>query len=104
MRRSSSIVKTVNNKPKPFVAPGSNIKPTIEEIKDRELRIKRADEIGASITRVTDEQEYENPYRVKALIYINANKEVPEELKQKIKEFDNRHTKALKTKQQSEVQ
>lgn len=34
------MIKTVNNKPKPFVAPGSNIKPTIEEIKDRELRIK----------------------------------------------------------------
>ena len=61
-------MKTVKNEsaktskiPKPFIAPGSTIKPTAEEIYSRKVKIKRAEEIGASITRVTDEEEVENP-------------------------------------------
>lgn len=77
----------------PFIAPYSNIPVTKEEIESRHTKINRAEEIGASITRVTNEG-YENPYRVKALIYINKNQEVPEELKRKIKEFDERYNKS----------
>lgn len=96
-------MKTVKNEsaktskiPKPFIAPGSTIKPTAEEIYNRKVKIKRAEEIGASITRVTDEEEVENPYRVKALLYINKGEKVPEELKIKIKEFDKIHANRTK--------
>ena len=75
------------NIPEPFIAPYSNTPVTQEEIEKRLTKMKRAEEIGASITKVTDEG-YENPYRVKALVYINKNQEVPDKLKKKIKEFD----------------
>lgn len=41
-----------------------------------------------SITRVDYANNVENPYRVKALIYINRGEEVPEELKKQIARFD----------------
>lgn len=82
---SKSVIN--DKRPKPFIAPGSTIQPTAKEIHDRQVKIKRAEEIGASITRITEE-EIENPYRVKALLYINRGEQVPEELKIKIAEFD----------------
>lgn len=40
---------------------------------------------------------YENPYRVEGLYYIAKGMEVPEELKQKIVEFDEEHKKRLES-------
>ena len=46
--------------------------------------------------RVTSEQtydeEYENPYHVEALRYILDDMDVPKEVLQKIKEFENLHS------------
>lgn len=74
----------------PVNAPHSNIPVTQEEIEKRKERMIRAEEIGASITKF-DGEETENPYRVQALIYIMQDKEVPEDLKKKIKEFDKKY-------------
>ena len=43
------------------------------------------------MTGVDTEQEYENPYKVEALIYISEDKSIPEELLKKIEEFDKAH-------------
>lgn len=78
----------INKVPAPFIVPGSTVKPTVREINERKEKIRRAEEIGASITRVDYANNVENPYRVKALIYINRGEEVPEELKKQIVRFD----------------
>lgn len=85
-----------NKVPEPFIAPGSEVKPTQEEIEKRKLKMKRAEEIGACFTKIDEEQEFENPYRVEALIYINKGKEVPLDLKLKIKKYDEMHMKKCK--------
>lgn len=81
------------NKIPPFIAPGSLEPVTPAELEKRKRRIARAEAIGLSIMRVTSEQiydeEYENPYHVEALRYILQDKDVPEEVLQKIKDFEN---------------
>lgn len=85
---------------KPFIAPGSDVPVTQEEIEKRKRRMERAENLGQSLTKITFEkdgiEEYENPYRVKALEYIMADKEVPEELKDKIVEFEKEYKKAIR--------
>lgn len=71
-----------------FFAPESNIPITQEEIEKRKRRVARAEAIGSSITRVTTEPEHENPYRAQALAYIIEDKDIPDELLLKIKEYD----------------
>ena len=75
----------------PVNAPHSYAPVTQEEIEKRKKIMIRAEEIGASITRFDETEETENPYRVQALSYIMQNKEVPEDLKKKIKEFDKKY-------------
>lgn len=87
--KKNTLTKT--NKPSPFIAPGSLNKITPAEIELRKQKIKKAEEIGASITRFDTDSDVENPYRVKALIYINKGMDIPEELKDKIKKFDEQH-------------
>ena len=83
---------SLSDKLTPFIAPGSEVSVTKKEIEQRKRRIEQAEEIGQRITRVDRKDEgYENPYRAKALCYILNNKEVLEELKIKIEEFDKRH-------------
>lgn len=78
-----------NQKPAPFIAPGAKELATKEEIEKRLKRIKKAKEIGQDLTRVDFEKsEIENPYRVQALLYIMNDQEVPQDLKERIKEFD----------------
>lgn len=72
-------------------APYSDIPVTEEEIRKRQVRLKLLEEIGASCTKFDGGNETENPYRVQALIYIMQDKEVPEDLKKKIKEFDKKY-------------
>ena len=75
----------------PVIAPYSDIPVTEEEIRKRQVRLKRLEEIGASCTKFDGENETENPYRVQAMLYIMQDKEVPEDLKKKIKEFDKKY-------------
>jgi hypothetical protein len=77
-------------KPKPFIAPGSETPITSEEIKKREKRIELLELIGEHPTRVTDD-EFENPYRLKAIALISEDKDIPEELLEQIKKFDEAH-------------
>lgn len=88
---------SLNKKLTPFIAPGSETNVTKKEIEMRKRRIEQAEEIGQRITRVDNKDEgYENPYRAKALCYILKDKEVPEELKIKIAEFDKKHKQLSK--------
>ncbi len=73
-------------KPKPFIAHGSQAPITEEDVKKRERKIKRLEQIGERPTRVTEE-EYENPYKIQAIALIEEDKDVPEELIKKINEF-----------------
>ncbi len=85
-----------NKKPEPFIAPGAKELASKEEIEKRLRRIKRAKEIGQDLTRVDSENcETENPYRVQALLYIMKDQEVPQDLKEKIKEFDVKYNNKL---------
>lgn len=95
--RTSKTEKTKQIKvPAPFMAYGSDVRPTQQEINQRREKIKRAEEIGASITRVDTVNGVENPYRVKALIYINRGEAVPEKLLHQIKEFDAKYNQEEK--------
>ena len=82
---------------KPFIAPGSYEVITQEEIEKRKRRIERAEAIGLSIMHVTSEgnydEEYENPHAVEALRYILNDMDVPEEVKEKMKIFDEKNKK-----------
>lgn len=78
-----------NNKPSPFIAPGAKAMASREEIVKKLNRIEKAKEIGQDITKVDiEDNEIENPYRVEALMYIINDQDVPQELKEKIKQFD----------------
>lgn len=77
-------------KPKPFIAPGSETPITSEEIKKREKTIQLLELIGEHPTRVTDD-EFENPYRLKAIALISEDKDIPEELLEQIKKCDEAH-------------
>ena len=77
-------------KPKPFIAPDSQIPVTSQEIERRKRRLERLKEIGERPTRVTEE-EFVNPYKLEAIALISEDKEVPKELIKKIEEFENTH-------------
>ena len=87
--------QTLLQKPKPFIAPGSETPITSEEIKKRERRIELLEMIGEHPTRVTN-VEFENPYRLKAIALIYEDKDIPEELLEKIKKFDEEHDQSSK--------
>jgi len=74
-------------KPKPYIAHGSQKIVTEEDITKRKIRMERAEQLGESFTRVTEE-ECVNPYKIQALALIAEDKPVPEELVKKIQEFE----------------
>lgn len=78
-------------KPAPYIADNSLEPVSKEEIEKRKRVIQRAERIGLSFTRLDTEGEYENPYKLEALKYINEDKEVPVELERKILEFEEEH-------------
>lgn len=80
-------------KPAPFIAFGSTEPISKEEIEKRKRIIERAEKLGIKVTSLDTELEYENPYKVEALVYIMADKPVPEELIKKIQEFEESHKK-----------
>ena len=76
------------DKPAPFIAFGSTEQISNEEIEKRKRVIERAEKLGIHVTSLDVEVEYENPYKVEALIYIWEDKEVPEDIIKKMKEFE----------------
>lgn len=87
MKRQENREKVIKI-PAPFIAPGSTVKPTIKEINARKEKIMQAEEAGASITKIDDNNSVENPYKIQALIYINRGEEVPEKLNNRLKKLD----------------
>lgn len=61
----------------------------------RKRIIERAEKLSIHVTSLDTEVEYENPYKVEALVYIWDDKPVPQELIQRIEEFENAHKKQL---------
>ena len=87
MRKQNNTV----SKPLPFIAPGSEKKITPEEMKKRKKKFERLEKIGEKHTVITGHDadgETENPYRIKAMVLINQDKDVPEELIKQIEEYD----------------
>ena len=82
--------KEVNTTPKPFIAPGSDVKPTEEELKKRQKKYNILERIGVKTTLVRGDVDPElaNPYRIEAMLLISQDKDVPEELIKKIEEYD----------------
>lgn len=91
----------VKERLKPFIAPDSTTPITQEDINKRIRMINRAEEIGIYLTIVdsnTDaDGEYENPYKMEALKFILQDQEVPENLKQLIKNFEIQHKETHST-------
>lgn len=80
-------------KPEPFIAFGSMEPVSKEEVEKRKRIIERAEKLGIKVTSLDAEHEYENPYKVEALIYIMKDEPVPEELVKKIQEFEEAYKK-----------
>lgn len=80
-----------NDKPAPFIAFGSTEPISDEEIEKRKRIIERAEKLGIHVTSLDTEVEYENPYKLEALVFIWDDKPVPEELMKKIEEFESSH-------------
>ena len=75
----------------PFIAPGSDISVTEEELTERKLKMQKLQEIGIDITRIDDSNERENPYRLQAMCLINDGKDVPLSLMKQIKDFEKKY-------------
>ncbi len=80
-----------NKKPAPFIAPGSEIPVTPEELERRKRKRQRLEKLGIDPTKIVDDGESENPYLVEAMVYISQDKDVPEEILRKIKQYDEEH-------------
>lgn len=101
--------KIENNKISPFIAPHSEDAPTKEELDRRSRQYNRLMALGLDPTLIDDTQvgrERENPYAIQAMILINQDKEVPEELIRKIKKYDQKYNQkkrkqAKKSKQKN---
>lgn len=83
-------------KPAPFIAYGSTESVSKEEIEKRQRVIERAEKLGIKVTSLDSEHQYENPYKVEALVYIMNDEPVPEELIKKIEEFEENYKKEVK--------
>lgn len=86
--------KIENNKISPFIAPHSEDAPTKEELDRRSRQYNRLMALGLDSALIDDTQvgrERENPYAIQAMILINQDKEVPEELIRKIKKYDQKY-------------
>lgn len=101
--------KMKNDKIPPFIAPHSEDAPTKEELDRRSRQYNRLMALGLDPTLIDDTQvgrERENSYAIQAMILINQDKEVPEELIRKIKKYDQKYNQkkrkqAKKSKQKN---
>ena len=78
-------------KPAPFYAIGSTIPITQEELNKRKTRYRRLMAMGINPMLIVDTEnadEHENPYRVEVMLLINQDKEVPQELVEKMQQYD----------------
>ena len=63
----------------------------IDDYERRRIRLKRLAEIDFDVTKINEEEYLQkggNPYRVQAMNLIMRDKEVPNYLKEKIEEYD----------------
>lgn len=88
-------VKTSNTKnikkPTPFYAVGSTTPISKEEMERRRIRYQRLMKLGINPTKITQDdscEEHENPYRVEIMVLINQDKEIPQELIEKMRAYD----------------
>ena len=98
--------KMKNNKISPFIAPHSADAPTKEELDRRSRQYNRLMALGLDPTLIDDTQvgrERENPYAIQAMILINQDKEVPEELIQKIKKYDQKYSQKYNQKKRKQA-
>lgn len=98
--------KMKNNKISPFIAPHSADAPTKEEFDRRSRQYNRLMALGIDPTLIDDTQvgrERENPYAIQAMILINQDKEVPEELIQKIKKYDQKYNQKYNQKKRKQA-
>lgn len=95
MKEYKNTVDT-RTKPAPFIAFGSTEPISKEEVEKRKRIIERAEKLGIKVTSLDTELEYENPYKVEALVYIMDDKPVPDELIKKIQDFEEIHKKNVK--------
>ena len=74
----------------PVNAPYSNVPVTNQELKKRKRKYDRLKALGVDPTLfVCENEESENPYLIQAMVIINQDRDVPLELIEKIKEYDN---------------
>lgn len=86
--------------PAPFIAQGSEVLPTSAEIERREIRYKRLRQIGVEPFIITESEE-ENPYRVKAMVLVNQDKEIPDDLIKNMKKYDEKMASDRQKKEKS---
>ncbi len=87
-------------KPAPFYATGSTTPVTQEELNKRKMRYHRLMAMGINPTLIVDTEnadEHENPYRVEVMLLINQDKEVPQELVEKMQQYDIDYMKRCKS-------
>ena len=81
-------------KPAPYIAPYSDVPVTKEELEKRKRKYFQLKKVGVNPTLIVDDnedKEEENPYRIQAMILINRDEEVPEELIKQIQKYDKEH-------------
>ena len=81
-------------KPQPYIAPYSDVPLTKEDLDKRQRKYYRLKKIGVNPTVIVDDSEdgeIENPYRIEAMILINRDEEVSDELLKKIQQYDKEH-------------
>ena len=72
----------------PFIASNAT-QPSSDEIARRKRKYDRLISIGVDPTLLSsDEPEKENPYIIEAMVLINEDKDVPPELLEKIKKYN----------------
>lgn len=80
-----------NNEISSFIAPYSEAAPTKEELDRRSRQYDRLMALGINPTLIDDTQvdrEREDPYVIQAMLLINQDKDVPEELAQKVRKYN----------------
>ena len=96
MKRDNDIKESIK-KPDSFIAPYSDREVSEAELERRKRKNNRLRSIGVNPKKIVDEEsETENPYRVKAMVYITRDEEVPKKLLEKMNKYDTEIKKHMK--------